>query len=91
MALGKARSLVRFGRPPPLRRRIKWNPQTRLPQPPVDLVSREFGVDEHTHRKIMYVRLPADVAVTLTDWQRRHPVLASPALALRLYRQGAFR
>lgn len=31
------------------------------------------------------------VAVTLTDWQRRHPVLASPGLALRLYRQGAFR
>jgi hypothetical protein len=31
------------------------------------------------------------VPVTLTDWQRRHPVLASPGLALRLYRQGAFR
>ncbi len=31
------------------------------------------------------------VAVALTDWQRRHPVLASPGLALRLYRRGAFR
>jgi hypothetical protein len=31
------------------------------------------------------------VPVTLTDWQRRHPVLASPGLAFRLYRQGAFR
>lgn len=31
------------------------------------------------------------VPVTLTDWQRRHPVLASPGLALRLYRRGAFR
>lgn len=27
----------------------------------------------------------------LTDWQRRHPILASPALFWRLYRKGAFR
>ncbi|MCU0893934.1 MAG: hypothetical protein MUD06_06345 [Rhodospirillales bacterium] len=31
------------------------------------------------------------VPVALTDWQRRHPVLASPGLAWRLYRRGAFR
>lgn len=31
------------------------------------------------------------VRVALTDWQRRHPVLASPALFWRLYRAGAFR
>ncbi len=27
----------------------------------------------------------------LSPWQRRHPILASPALLWRLYRQGAFR
>jgi hypothetical protein len=31
------------------------------------------------------------VRVTVTDWQRRHPLLAAPALAWRLYRRGAFR
>lgn len=31
------------------------------------------------------------VAVRLTDWQRRHPILAAPGLAWRLYRQGAIR
>lgn len=31
------------------------------------------------------------VTVELTGWQRRHPILASPALYWRLYRKGAFR
>lgn len=31
------------------------------------------------------------VALTPTPWQQRHPVLAAPLLAWRLYRQGAFR
>jgi len=30
------------------------------------------------------------IAPQLTDWQRRHPILAGPAVAWRLYRQGAF-
>jgi len=29
--------------------------------------------------------------VPVTDWQRRHPLLAAPGLAWRLYRMGAFR
>ncbi len=29
--------------------------------------------------------------VKVTDWQRRHPLLAAPSLAWRLYRRGAFR
>lgn len=33
----------------------------------------------------------AGVSIELTPWQRRHPLLAAPRLALRLYRQGAFR
>jgi hypothetical protein len=31
------------------------------------------------------------VSATATDWQRRHPLLAAPGLAWRLYRRGAFR
>ena len=31
------------------------------------------------------------VRTTLTPWQRRHPLLAAPGLAWKLYRQGAFR
>ena len=31
------------------------------------------------------------VTLTATDWQRRHPLLAAPGLAWRLYRRGAFR
>ena len=31
------------------------------------------------------------VRATATPWQRRHPLLASPMLAWRLYRKGAFR
>jgi hypothetical protein len=31
------------------------------------------------------------VKATLSAWQRRHPLLAAPGLAWKLYRQGAFR
>ncbi len=31
------------------------------------------------------------VRATPTPWQRRHPLMAAPALAWRLYRRGAFR
>lgn len=31
------------------------------------------------------------IATKATPWQRRHPLLAAPVLAWRLYRQGAFR
>jgi hypothetical protein len=31
------------------------------------------------------------VRLALTPWQRRHPLLAFPAVVMRLYRQGALR
>jgi hypothetical protein len=34
--------------------------------------------------------VPQEVLINTMD-KRRHPVLASPGLALRLYRQGVFR
>jgi len=37
------------------------------------------------------VRRHTGVVVSITPWQRRHPLLAAPGLALKLYRRGAFR
>jgi len=37
------------------------------------------------------IRRHSGVTVPVTDWQRRHPLLAAPRLAWRLYRLGAFR
>jgi hypothetical protein len=37
------------------------------------------------------VRRHSGVELQVTDWQRRHPLLAAPVLAWRLYRRGAFR
>ncbi len=37
------------------------------------------------------VRRHSGVVLPVTDWQRRHPLLAAPVLAWRLYRLGAFR
>ncbi len=37
------------------------------------------------------VKRHSGVELPVSDWQRRHPILAAPALAWRLYRRGAFR
>jgi hypothetical protein len=37
------------------------------------------------------VKRHSGVEIQVTDWQRRHPVLAAPSLAWKLYRRGAFR
>lgn len=37
------------------------------------------------------IRRHSGVEVELTDWQRRHPILAAPGLFIRLRRKGAFR
>ncbi len=37
------------------------------------------------------IRRHTGVDVTPTPWQRRHPILAAPLLALRVYRRGGFR
>jgi hypothetical protein len=37
------------------------------------------------------IRKHSGVTLPVTDWQRRHPLLAAPGLAWRLYRMGAFR
>jgi hypothetical protein len=37
------------------------------------------------------VKRHSGVEIHVSEWQRRHPLLAAPGIALRLYRKGAFR
>ncbi|THV02758.1 60s ribosomal protein l7 [Dendrothele bispora CBS 962.96] len=43
MPVGRAVSVVRFGRPPAIRKPLPISPKTRLPQPPVKIVTREIA------------------------------------------------
>jgi hypothetical protein len=49
----------------------------------------------HLRRRRRYILWKIErhsgVKATATPWQRRHPLLAAPGLAWRLYRRGAFR
>lgn len=42
-AVAPARSIVRFGRPPAIVKRLQRDHQRRLPRPPVNIVTREFA------------------------------------------------
>ena len=37
------------------------------------------------------VKRHSGVEISVNDWQRRHPLMAAPSIAWRLYRRGAFR
>ncbi|KAF5367038.1 hypothetical protein D9758_004071 [Tetrapyrgos nigripes] len=43
MTVGRAASVVRFGRPPAIRKPLRVDPRTRLPHPPVKIVTRDFA------------------------------------------------
>ncbi|KAJ6493601.1 ribosomal protein L5 domain-containing protein [Mycena vitilis] len=50
-----ARSLTRFGRPPPIRKPLQRNWRTRLPIPHVNLVGREYApcrLEDHYHNTV---------------------------------------
>lgn len=55
------------------------------------LVKAAFTFEGGVDYVLWKVRRHSGVALTATEWQRRHPVLAAPILAWRLYRRGAFR
>lgn len=55
------------------------------------LVKAAFTFEDGATYLASKIEQHSGVAVTLSDWQRRHPILASGGLAWRLYRQGAFR
>jgi hypothetical protein len=55
------------------------------------IVKAAFTFDGGLDYVLWKIRRHSGVTIPVTDWQRRHPLLAAPALAWRLYRLGAFR
>lgn len=55
------------------------------------LVKAAFTFQDGAQYLLWKIERHSGVSITLTPWQRRHPVLASTALFWRLYRKGAFR
>ena len=55
------------------------------------LVKATFTFDGALDYVLWKVKRHSGVALPVTDWQRRHPLLSAPVLAWRLYRLGAFR
>lgn len=55
------------------------------------LVKGVFTFDGGVDYILWKIERHSGVKAAATPWQRRHPLLAAPALAWRLYRRGAFR
>jgi hypothetical protein len=55
------------------------------------LVKGVFTFDGGVDYILWKIERHSGVKATATPWQRRHPLLAAPGLAWRLYRRGAFR
>lgn len=55
------------------------------------LIKAAFTFQDGLDYLLWKIESHSGVATTVTPWQRRHPLLAAPALAWRLYRRGAFR
>ncbi len=55
------------------------------------LVKAAFTFQDGAEYLLWKIERHSGVSITLTPWQRRHPLLASTVLFWRLYRKGAFR
>jgi hypothetical protein len=55
------------------------------------LVKAAFTFEGALDYVLWKVKRHSGVALPVTEWQRRHPLLSAPLLAWRLYRLGAFR
>jgi len=55
------------------------------------LIKASFTFQDGAAYLVWKIRRHSGVQIELTSWQRRHPILASPVLAWRLYRAGGFR
>lgn len=55
------------------------------------LIKAAFTFDGAVDYVMWKVRRHSGVVLPVSDWQRRHPLLAAPGLAWKLYRRGAFR
>jgi hypothetical protein len=55
------------------------------------LAKAVFTFDGGVEYILWKIERHSGVRAHTTPWQRRHPLLAAPGLAWRLYRRGAFR
>jgi hypothetical protein len=55
------------------------------------LMKAAFTFDDGAVYILWKIERHSGVSVGLSDWQRRHPILASSTLFWRLYRKGAFK
>ncbi|WP_374652956.1 hypothetical protein [Dongia sp.] len=55
------------------------------------LIKAAFTFDGAVDYVMWKVRRHSGVIIPVSDWHRRHPLLAAPGLAWKLYRRGAFR
>ncbi|GAB4391354.1 MAG: hypothetical protein Tsb0032_02850 [Kiloniellaceae bacterium] len=55
------------------------------------LVKAAFTFQDGAQYLLWKIERHSGVSITLTPWQRRHPILASSVLFWKLYRKGAFR
>ncbi|HEY4162827.1 MAG TPA: hypothetical protein VGM59_07150 [Dongiaceae bacterium] len=55
------------------------------------LIKASFTFDGGLDYVLWKVKRHSGVTLPVSNWQRRHPLLAAPVLAWRLYRRGAFR
>jgi hypothetical protein len=71
----------------------KWRSRRRLGKALnyLRLIKAAFTFDGAVDYVMWKVRRHSGVVVPVSDWQRRHPLLAAPGLAWKLYRRGAFR
>jgi len=55
------------------------------------LIKAVFTFDGGLDYILWKIERHSGITTPVSDWQRRHPLLAAPSLAWRLYRRGAFR
>jgi hypothetical protein len=77
----------------PEQSRAEWKRRRRLGKTLnlLRIVKGIFTFDGGLDYALWKIKRHSGMTVPVTDWQRRHPLLAAPGLAWRLYRMGAFR
>ncbi|MGH6932372.1 MAG: hypothetical protein ACREEE_08050 [Dongiaceae bacterium] len=55
------------------------------------LIKAAFTFDGATHYILWKIERHSGIKPNMTAWEKRHPLVSAPAIAWRLYRQGAFR
>ncbi len=75
------------------RTRVKWRLRRIVGKTVhvLRLVKAAFTFQGGLDYALWKIESHSGVSATATPWQRRHPLLAAPVLAWRLYRRGAFR